>query len=219
VTVLLLGGTREARELATELTADGVAVVTSLAGRVPAPLRPAGALRIGGFGGPDGLARWMVEHGVERVIDATHPFAVRISASAEQACAATGVPLTRVERPGFAQRPGDDWRWVDDLPAAAAACHGRVLLTTGRLGLDAFAAVTAAWLLVRCVSTPAVALPPHSELLLDRGPFTLDGERALLDRHAIDMVVTKDSGGPAPKLDAARERGLPVVIVRRPARP
>jgi precorrin-6A/cobalt-precorrin-6A reductase len=216
MTVLLLGGTREARELAAMLTADGVVVTTSLAGRVPDPLRPVGALRVGGFGGPEGLARWMTEHGVERVIDATHPFAVRISASARQACAATGVPLERIERPGYAERPGDDWRWVDDLPAAADAARGRVLLTTGRLGLHAFAAHAGAWLLVRCVSAPAVPLPPRAELLLDRGPFTLEDELTLIDHHHIDMIITKDSGGPAPKLDAARARGLPVVVVRRP---
>jgi precorrin-6A/cobalt-precorrin-6A reductase len=218
MTVLLLGGTREARELAATLTAGGVAVTTSLAGRVAAPLRPAGALRVGGFGGPEGLARWLTEHGVERVVDATHPFAVRISASARQACAATGVPLERIERPGYTEQPGDDWRWVDDLPAAAAAARGRVLLTTGRLGLAAaFAAHAGAWLLVRCVSAPAEPLPPRAELLLARGPFTLEGELALIDHHHIEMIITKDSGGPAPKLDAARARGLPVVVVRRPA--
>src|SRR3982751_4185870 len=104
--ILILGGTREARELASRLVSEGLAVTTSLAGRTEAPVLPAGgAVRIGGFGGPEGLARWLAEHGVERVVDATHPFAPRISATAEIACTAAGVPLERVERPGFAQLP------------------------------------------------------------------------------------------------------------------
>jgi precorrin-6A/cobalt-precorrin-6A reductase len=216
MTVLVLGGTREARELATRLVADGVAVVTSLAGRTEAPLLPPGEVRIGGFGGPEGLARWLAEHGVERVVDATHPFAERISASARAACSAAGVPLETVERAGYTEDAGDDWRWVGSLAEAARAARGhRVLLTTGRLGLDAFVGADA-WFLVRCITAPETPLP-HGELLLERGPFTLDGELDLVDRYNIDMVITKDSGGPAPKLEAARRRGLPVVIVRRPA--
>ena len=216
MTVLVLGGTREARELAARLVADGVEVVTSLAGRTEAPLLPPGDVRIGGFGGPEGLARWLQEHGVERVVDATHPFAERISASARAACSAAGVPLETVERAGYEERTDDDWRWVDSLAEAARAARGhRVLLTTGRLGLDAFAGVDA-WFLVRCITAPETPLPP-GELLLERGPFDLDGELDLIDRYNIDMVITKDSGGPAPKLEAARRRGLPVVIVRRPA--
>jgi precorrin-6A/cobalt-precorrin-6A reductase len=219
MTVLVLGGTQEARELATRLVADGVEVVTSLAGRTEEPLRPPGAVRVGGFGGAEGLARWLVEHRIERVVDATHPFAARISASARAACATAGVPLEAVERAGYDERREDDWRWVDSLADAAAAARGhRVLLTTGRLGLDAFAQRPDAWFLVRCITAPPERdLPPHAELLLQRGPFTLDGELALIDRYTITMIITKDSGGPAPKLEAARRRALPVVIVRRPA--
>jgi precorrin-6A/cobalt-precorrin-6A reductase len=222
--VLVLGGTAEARELAGALDADGVAVVSSLAGRVSRPRLPAGEVRVGGFGGPEGLAAWLRDHAVEAVVDATHPFAERISASAARACPAAGVELLRLERPGWSERPGDRWHWVDDLAQAAdavARLGRRVLLTTGRQGLAAFAGVESAWFLIRCVEPPDVPLPPHSEVLLDRGPYELPRELDLIDRHRIDVVATKDSGGAhtSAKLDAARERGLPVVVVRRPPRP
>jgi len=222
--VLVLGGTAEARELAAALDADGVPVVSSLAGRVRRPRLPAGEVRVGGFGGPDGLTAWVCEHEVSAVIDATHPFAERISASAARACPEAGVELLRLERPGWSERPGDRWHWVDGLDAAAALVANlgqRVLLTTGRQGLAAFAEVGSAWFLVRCVDPPDGPLPPHSEVLLDRGPYERSGELELIDRHRIDVVVTKDSGGAhtSAKLDAARERGLPVVVVRRPPRP
>jgi precorrin-6A/cobalt-precorrin-6A reductase len=222
--VLILGGTAEARELAARLHGDGVAVTSSLAGRVANPRLPLGEVRVGGFGGPDALARWLTEHDVAAVVDATHPFAERISASAATAAPAAGVPLLRLERPGWSERPGDRWHWVDGLDAAATAIAGlgeRVLLTTGRQGLAAFAAVDGAWFLIRCVDPPNPPLPPRHELLLDRGPYTLEGELALIDRHAIDLLITKDSGGrhTEAKLDAARARGLPVIVVRRPVRP
>jgi precorrin-6A/cobalt-precorrin-6A reductase len=222
--VLILGGTAEARDLAARLHGEGLAVTSSLAGRVANPRLPAGTVRIGGFGGPEALARWLAEHHVAAVIDATHPFAERISASAARATHAARVPLLRLERPGWTERPGDRWHWVDDLEQAAAAIGSlgeRVLLTTGRQGLGAFAGVAHAWFLVRCVDPPDPPLPPHHELLLDRGPYTLDAELALIDAHRIDLVVTKDSGGShtEAKLDAARRRDLPVIVVRRPRRP
>jgi precorrin-6A/cobalt-precorrin-6A reductase len=222
-TLLILGGTAEARELAAELHAAGIAVTTSLAGRVARPRLPAGGVRIGGFGGPAALATWLTEHGVAAVVDATHPFAERITASAVTACERTGVPLLRLERPGWTQRAGDRWQWVDDVEAAACAIPPgvRVLLTTGRQGLAAFAHRDDAWFLIRCVDAPQPPLPPHHELLLARGPYTLHSELALVDTHRIDLVVTKDSGGAhtIAKLDAARDRDLPVIVVRRPRRP
>lgn len=223
MTVLLLGGTAEARELAATLTAEGVAVISSLAGRVSRPRLPDGAVRIGGFGGPNAMAAWLREHGIGAVVDATHPFAERISESAVVAAEQARVPLLRLQRPGWTEHDGDRWTWVDDLPAAATAVPDlgrRVLLTTGRQGLAAFADVDA-WFLIRCVDPPDDPLPVEHELLLDRGPYSLDGELALIDRHRIELVVTKDSGGPhtAAKLEAARSRQLPVIVVRRPPRP
>jgi precorrin-6A/cobalt-precorrin-6A reductase len=222
--ILILGGTTEARELAQDLHGAGVSVISTLAGRVSAPRLPPGEVRIGGFGGPDGLAAWLGEQGIAAVVDATHPFAERISASATQATATAGVPLLRLERPGWSPADGDRWHWADDLAHASFLLQrlkaGRVLLTTGRQGLHAFAG-DEAWFLIRCVEEPQTELPRNYELLLDRGPYTLEGELTLLDAHAIEVVVTKDSGGAhtEAKLHAARERGLPVVIVRRPPRP
>jgi precorrin-6A/cobalt-precorrin-6A reductase len=222
--ILVLGGTAEARELASALHHHGVAVTTSLAGRVSRPRLPVGSVRVGGFGGPDALAAWLRDHGVGAVVDATHPFAERISASAAAACAAAGVPLLRLERPGWSERPGDRWTWVGDLDGAARAVAqlgGRVFVTTGRQGLSSFAPIDAAWFLIRCVDPPEPPLPPRHELILDRGPYSLSGELGLIDRHRIDVLVTKDSGGSLTeaKLDAARQRGLPVIVVRRPRAP
>ena len=134
------------------------------------------------------------------------------------------MPLLRLERPGWTQRAGDDWHWVDDTAAAAAAVPGlgrRVFLTTGRQGLSAFAGLGTAWFLVRCIDPPEPPLPPRCEVLLDRGPYACEGELALIDRSRPRLLVTKDSGGAltAAKLDAARLRGLPVVVIRRPPRP
>ena len=222
--VLLLGGTAEARALAEMLHGAGIRVISSLAGRVARPRLPVGEVRIGGFGGPGALAAWLAQHEIHAVVDATHPFAERISASAAQACAAAGVPLLRLERLGWTARDGDDWHWVDNLEQAAAAVPGlgaRVLLTSGRQGLAAFAGDRESWYLIRCVDPPDVALPPRHEVRLDRGPYTLDGELNLIDEHSIDLLVTKDSGGSLTeaKLAAARLRSLPVIVVRRPPRP
>jgi precorrin-6A/cobalt-precorrin-6A reductase len=228
-TVLVLGGTGEARALAAALDGgaggDGVRVVSTLAGRIANPRLPAGEVRVGGFGGPDGLAAYLRDERVDAVVDATHPFAERMSWSAFEACARTATELLRLERPPFQRDAAIDWREAASLDAAAALlprAGRRVFLTTGRQGLAAFARVADAFFLVRCVDPPdPAALPPHHELLLDRGPYTLAGELGLIDTHRIDLVVTKDSGGAltAAKLDAARERGLPVIVVRRPPRP
>ncbi|MER7910979.1 cobalt-precorrin-6A reductase [Streptomyces sp. NPDC096068] len=220
--VLILGGTTEARALA-GLLHPRVRVTSSLAGRVARPRLPEGEVRIGGFGGADGLAAWIGEHAVDAVIDATHPFAERISFHAARAAATAHVPLLALRRPGWVPERGDDWRDVGSLAEAAAALDGlgdRVFLTTGRMGLAAFAD-RPEWFLVRSVDAPEAPVPGRAEVLLDRGPFTLEGERELLRRHRIDVLVTKDSGGAAtaPKLTAAREAGIPVVVVRRPPVP
>jgi len=222
--LLMLGGTAEARELAAVLHDRGVPVVSSLAGRVATPRLPPGEVRIGGFGGPEGLERWLAEHDVFAVVDATHPFAARMSASAVAACGRAGVPLLRLERPGWRERAGDRWHWVDDVAAAAEAVGGlgrRALLALGRQEVAAFAGVESTWFLIRSVGRPDPPLPPRHQLLLDRAPFTVTGELGVLDEHRIDVVITRDSGGDqtVAKLDAARVRGLPVVVVRRPPSP
>ncbi|WP_416961574.1 cobalt-precorrin-6A reductase [Streptomyces sp. Agncl-13] len=223
--ILILGGTTEARELAAELTAlPEVRVTTSLAGRVSRPGALAGDVRIGGFGGAEGLAEWLREHRVDAVVDATHPFAESITANAARAGAATGLPVVVLRRPGWQPGPGDDWHTVASLSEAAEALPAlgrRVLLTTGRLGLATFAHLARLHFVVRSVEPPEPPMPPDVEVLLARGPFTVADETALLREHRIDVVVTKDSGGAATaaKLTAAREAGVPVVVVRRPPLP
>ncbi|MCF6737497.1 cobalt-precorrin-6A reductase [Blastococcus sp. KM273129] len=220
--VLVLGGTGEARRLAAALVADGVDVVSSLAGRVAEPALPPGAVRIGGFGGVDGLVAWLRAEGAAAVVDATHPFAAGMTAAAAEAAAVTGTPLLRLQRPGWSAGPGDDWRRVGSQAEAAAAVtgFGSVFVTTGRQGLAAFAGVPG-HCLVRSVDAPEPPLPRRVTVVLARGPFSVEEELELMRAHAVDVVVTKDSGGPmtAAKLTAARELRLPVVLVRRPALP
>lgn len=223
--VLLLGGTAEARRLATALAGDpSLRVTSALAGRVAQPLLPDGEVRVGGFGGAAGLARWLTEQRIDALVDATHPFAGTISRNAAEAAAATGVPLLALRRPGWLPGPGDRWHPAGSLAEAAALLPGlgrRVFLTTGRLGLPAFTGVPGLYLLCRSVDPPEPPVPPQVRVLLDRGPFTLEGERELLRAHRIEVLVTKDSGGAATaaKLTAAREAGLPVVVVQRPPSP
>lgn len=223
--ILVLGGTTEARELATTLVArPGVRVTTSLAGRVSRPGALEGDVRIGGFGGADGLADWLREHDVDAVVDATHPFATTITVNAAEAAKSTGTPAVVLRRPGWRPGPGDRWHDAVSLTEAAAllpALGRRIFLTTGRLGLAAFAHLAELHFLVRSVEAPEPPLPPHTHVLLARGPFTVAGERAVLREHRVDILVTKDSGGEATaaKLVAARELGLPVVVVRRPPLP
>ncbi|KDN19242.1 cobalt-precorrin-6A reductase [Amycolatopsis rifamycinica] len=220
--ILILGGTGEARQLAEELTTRDVRVVSSLAGRVARPRLPVGEVRVGGFGGPDGLAQYLRENRIEAIVDATHPFAERIGANAAKAAETTKTPLLRLARPGWRPGPRDVWHWADDLADAARQLPGlgrRVFLTSGRQGLPAFAHLDDLWFLIRCVDPPGPPLPRHHELLLARGPYEVAAERALLGR--VDVLVTKDSGGAqtSAKLTAARELGKPVLVVRRPSRP
>ncbi|MEU1004077.1 cobalt-precorrin-6A reductase [Streptomyces tibetensis] len=223
--VLILGGTTEARALAAAMSSrPGVRVTTSLAGRVAKPGALDGEVRVGGFGGARGLARWLREESVDALVDATHPFAESITANAARAAAETGVPAVVLRRPGWRPGPGDHWHPVPSLDAAAdllPALGRRVFLTTGRLGLASFAHLTRLHFVVRSVDPPEPPLPPDTHVLLSRGPFTVPGETALLRELGIDVLVTKDSGGgaTAAKLTAARDLGLPVVVVGRPPLP
>ncbi|MDR3080552.1 MAG: cobalt-precorrin-6A reductase [Streptomyces sp.] len=223
--VLILGGTAEARELAALLTSRTDArVTTSLAGRVSRPGMPAGDVRVGGFGGAEGLAAWLREHRVDAVVDATHPFAVGITANAARAAAITGLPAVVLRRPGWSAGSEDRWHEAASLAEAAELLPPlgrRVFLTTGRLGIAAFAHLADLHFVVRSVEPPEPPMPPDTEVLLARGPFTVSGETALLCEHHINVLVTKDSGGAATaaKLTAARDLGLPVVVVRRPPLP
>jgi precorrin-6A/cobalt-precorrin-6A reductase len=225
VRVLVLGGTAEARALAAALVRlPGVQPVSSLAGRVAEPLLPLGEVRVGGFGGMAGLRDWLAAEQITAVVDATHPFAAAISRSAAAAAASLGLPILAVRRPGWTERPGDDWRRVSSLTAAAQALVGlaeRVFLTIGRTELAPFARLDRHWFLIRSIEAPQPPLPARHELLLARGPFTVPAEIALMAEHRIQVLVTKDSGGPltSAKLAAARELRLPVLLVDRPSAP
>jgi precorrin-6A/cobalt-precorrin-6A reductase len=223
VRILILGGTGEARELAAALVAAGTEAISSLAGRVRDPRLPDGPVRVGGFGGADGLAAFVRAEGITHLVDATHPFAVTITANAARAAADAGVPRLVLRRPGWRADPS--WEIVDDIREAAEAVTRwpgeAVFLTTGRRDLDAFAADDRHRFLVRTVDPPEGPAPPSMTLLLDRGPYTVDGESALMREHRIGLLVTKDSGGPmtAAKLTAATDLGVQVVMVRRPPLP
>lgn len=222
--VLILGGTGEARKLAERLVErPDLHVTSSLAGRVREPQLPPGAVRVGGFGGPDGLTDWLRHEQIGAVVDATHPFARTITDNAVAAADRAGRPLLVLRRPAWQPGSGDDWRAVPSLAAAAALLPElgeRIFLTTGRQGLAHFAALDLRFL-VRSVDPPEPPLPQRTTVLLARGPFTVPGELALLREHHIDVVVTKNSGGSmtGAKLTAARELGLPVVMIQRPPLP
>jgi precorrin-6A/cobalt-precorrin-6A reductase len=225
--LLILGGTEEARHLAEVAVArfgDALAVTTSLAGRTQHAAPIAGALRSGGFGGAAGLTDYLRAERFDFVVDATHPFATRISAAATSACREAGVPLLAVARPVWQSTPGDNWIEVASAAEAAALLpqHGRrVFLTIGRGEIDAFARVAGVHFLVRLIEPPAEPLPLACDVILGRGPFTFEHERIIIARHAIDLLVTKASGGTATaaKLAAARAAGIPVMMLRRPTGP
>lgn len=215
----MLGGTGEGLALARRLGPGDIYSVAGL-GRRPEGL--ACSVRVGGFGGADGLAQYIVAAGVDRVIDATHPYAARISANARQATIATGTALWAVRRPAWSARPGDDWRMADDwdgIVAAIAPFH-RPLFTLGREPLQHLDEIPASqYWTVRCLD--ARTGTERARILADRGPFPLADERELFERERFDVIVSKNSGGAATesKLEVARERGLPVVMLRRPALP
>lgn len=222
--VLVLGGTGEAVKLADRATRDW-RVTYSLAGRTQAPSLPSSVtVRSGGFGGADALAAWIAENRADAVIDATHPFADRIAANAAEACAKTGTPRIKLVRAPWARHLDDDWREVPDVAAAAAALAplGRkIFLTVGRSELAAFSPVTGKSFLVRTAEPLPECPVAGAEVVVGRGPFSLAHEVWLLRSHGIDAVVSKNSGGDATyaKILAARELGLPVVMIARPAPP
>ena len=223
--LLILGGTGEAVELARAAAArfgDALEVTTSLAGRTEHPRPVAGHVRIGGFGGPAGLIAFLTEHGIGWLVDATHPFATRISAAARLACEQANVPRLMLQRPPWRRHALDRWLEIDGVPSAAAIV-GRVgrraWLTVGSSEIAAFSGATAVHYLVRLVDPPRHPLPLRSyEVIVGRGPFSVAEEHSHIERHAIDVLVCKASGGRAtePKIIAARERRLPVIMVRRP---
>ena len=221
--ILVLGGTGEARALAAALGGGGVDVISSLAGRVRQPRLPDGPVRVGGFGGADGLAAFLRAEGITGVIDATHPFAGEITAHAAQAATVAAVPLLVLRRPEWEADP--DWLQVPDIRAAAAAVRAwpgeSVFLTTGRRDLDVFAADDRHRFLVRTVDPPDGPVPPRMTLVLDRGPYTVEVESELMRAHGVGLLVTKNSGGPmtAAKLQAARDLGVRVLMVARPPLP
>jgi precorrin-6A/cobalt-precorrin-6A reductase len=220
--ILILGGTSEGSELATHLVARAdLTVISSLAGRVSQPRLPTGIVRVGGFGGAAGLVSYLVDEKIELVIDATHPFASKISGNAELACNTLGVPLIAFERPHWEPKGQDGWHVVPDVHAAATMVnhkHNRVFLSIGRQELGAFSNCEDAWFLIRTIDEPDVKLPAHSKLILRRGPFHLSDELQMLRDESISMMVSKNSGGTATysKIEAARALRIPVVMIDRP---
>ncbi|WP_316149447.1 cobalt-precorrin-6A reductase [Cupriavidus sp. BIC8F] len=217
--ILLLGGTGDALRIARTLPAGHTYSLAGL-GRTPADL--ACAVRVGGFGGADGLARYLQDNGITLLVDATHPYAAQISANARAASRASGVPYWALLRPAWVPQAGDDWRAVDDWKGIADAVRGfrRPLFAMGREPIGHLDEIPAdQFWTIRC-------LDPHSgnaraRVIDARGPFSLEGERALFARDGFDVVISKNSGGSATeaKLQVARERSMPVIMVKRPALP
>lgn len=224
VKALILGGTTEATALAKRLAGHPrIDARVSLAGRTKNPVLPPLPTRIGGFGGVEGLADYLRTEGIGAVIDATHPFAAQISANAAAACARAAVPLRVLTRPAWVAGPGDCWIGVPDMGSAAQALRDlgdTVFLTIGRQEVAAFEAMPDKRYLIRAVDPPEpMPVLSRMTLILDRGPFTVEGELALMRGQGVEVVVSKNSGGRATdaKLEVARQLGLPVVMVERPA--
>ena len=221
----MLGGTLEASALCAALAGAGIPATLSYMGRVERPKPQPVPVRIGGFGGVPGLVEWLRAHRVTHLVDATHPFAARMSANAVAAAAEAGVPLVALVRPPWEPGPGDLWTRVPDMAAAVAALEGparRVMLAIGRMHLGDFAAQPQHDYLLRLVDPPTEPPPlPRHRVVVDRGPFTVAADRALMVDHGTDLVVSKNAGGAGAraKLEAARELGVPVLMIDRPAIP
>jgi precorrin-6A/cobalt-precorrin-6A reductase len=222
--ILLLGGTSEASLLARRLASvPGIAATLSLAGRtrnaVPGPL----PVRVGGFGGAGGLADYLKEGSIDLVVDATHPFAVQISANAIAACTATGVPLLAIERPQWERMIDDRWSEHDSIENAVAAlpeASANVFSALGRSATLALCAKPQHRYVIRVVDPldPPAGLA-NATIIIARGPFRTDDDVALFRAHNVACVLAKNSGGDAAyaKIEAARLLSLPVYMVRRPA--
>ncbi len=224
--VLILGGTGDAAELTARINnITGIEAIASLAGRTREPVAPVGNVRVGGFGGVTGLVEYLQHQKIDVLIDATHPFANHISWNAAAAATQVGIPRLLVNRPPWEKQPGDIWIEVENNTEAAAALENqaqRVFLTIGRQEISAFSHLQEMWFLMRMIDPPNadVVIPPGL-MLFDRGPFTLEDEREILTKYNIDTIVSKNSGGNAtyPKIIAAREMGIKVVMVKRPPVP
>lgn len=225
IRVLLLGGTTEANQISRALSATGIAGIYSYAGRTATPVPQLLPTRVGGFGGVDGLASYLRREQITHVVDATHPFANQISSNAVEACATTSTPLIAYLREPWVDSPGDKWQHVDSFENAASALpdqRARIFLAIGRQHLAPFAAQPQHFYLLRLVDVLDTAMPlPNAEIVLARGPFTIEGDLALLRDHGITHVVTRNAGGEGAKakLDAARALGLPVIMIDRPSLP
>jgi precorrin-6A/cobalt-precorrin-6A reductase len=222
---LILGGTGDANRLADAFVREHIDAIYSYAGRTRIPLGHSLPTRIGGFGGATGLADFIREQGITHVVDATHPFAAEMSRHAVEACAATGIPLLALERAPWVCESGDHWIEVADIEAAVAALPEKracVFLAIGRQHIAPFAVKPQHVYILRFVDAPDVALPlADAEVIVSRGPFTRDGDRELMRSRGIGFLVARNSGGTGAraKIDAARELGLPVIMIARPGLP
>ncbi len=221
--ILVLGGTSEARQLAAVLLSKGFEVISSLAGVTENPLLPDGQVRRGGFGGVAGLVDYLEVERIDATIDATHPFAVQISAHAHAAAGVTGIPLLRLERPQWQMQVGDVWIAVPTVSAAVAAlpAGARALVTIGRKEIGGFFARSDIGGVARMIEEQIPPVPPGWSVILQRPPFSIEQEVALIMHHAITHLVTKNAGGTETeaKIAAARGLALPVVMVARPLKP
>ena len=222
---LLLGGTGDANALAEALVRVRINAIYSYAGRTQIPLPHALPTRVGGFGGAAGLADYIRHEAITHVIDATHPFAAEMSRHAVEACATTNTPLIALERAPWTRMPGDNWIEVADIDTAVTAlpdAPARVFLAIGRQHIAPFATKPQHAYTLRFVdATDRALLLPNNDVIISRGPFTLEGDRELMASRKIDLLVARNSGGNGAraKVDAARELGIPVIMIARPALP
>ncbi len=222
-TILILGGTAEAIKLASQLQAPGRRVISSLAGRTLAPAKIVGEMRVGGFGGSRGLAEYLKNENVTLLVDATHPFATQISDNAIFAATDSKVTFVRLERPAWREKPGDKWTLVDTLEQAAEAIppKARVLLALGKQHIAAFSKRNSVHFVVRMIDPPETPLDlVDFELELSK-PGSVESETSFLTIKRITHIVCRNSGGEASyaKIKAARDLGIPVIMIERPRRP